>query len=566
MSHVFISYVRENEKIVQRLCDELTSHWIKVWLDRNDIAPGIRWKQAIQRAIKQGAFFIACFSKEYSGRDKTYMNEELILAIEELRQRPTDQTWFIPVKISQCEIPDRDIGAGETLGSIQWIKLYEDWESGIKDLLNVVKPTKDELNSLALATFYRNESSFLMGKGNYKKGAPLAQKCLEAYRRIGDSRNMAWTYSGIVGSLFNSGDIEEAEEHARVSLEKRERIGNTVNIAYTQGQLGDILMCRRQWQEAILYYEKSLEGCRGINDPLQTAKAHLRLGKAHLSNRSFRQAVRYFQKAAEESVENEDRLSRIFEGIEEAYMALGMREKFVDFCISFKERHIEAVGNFSWRQWYQEPAFPSKALCCLTFVDDFLEDKTDTSWDWIDAFGDCAASMSIAEGIEIRAANGRNLHEQNLSAPRLMREISGNFAAEVSVLPTSDKEPHMGGILGWKDRDNFLCFEKGVHRNREVRLRGCVNGRYQIAGSGLLWNGGNKKAHLRLERSDEHFSAYCSADRKDWFTCGTMTLPMDDPIHIGIYAIGAIDRTIYCGAFKNGTATLFRNFRILTRS
>ncbi|MEK7396664.1 MAG: hypothetical protein AAB116_06975 [Candidatus Poribacteria bacterium] len=32
-----------------------------------------------------------------------------------------------------------------------------------------------------------------------------------------------------------------------------------------------------------------------------------------------------------------------------------------------------------------------------------------------------------------------------------------------------------------------------------------------------------------------------------------------------IHAIGMIDRTIYCGEYKEGTATLFRNFRIWTK-
>jgi hypothetical protein len=70
------------------------------------------------------------------------MNEELTLAIEELRQYPTNRAWFIPVKLSNCEIPDRNIGAGETLRDIQWVELYEDWEKGIKNILKVVSDIK----------------------------------------------------------------------------------------------------------------------------------------------------------------------------------------------------------------------------------------------------------------------------------------------------------------------------------------------------------------------------------------------------------------------------------------
>ena len=144
MKKVFISYVCENTEIVDRFYQELDSHGIQVWLDRNDIDPGSRWKRAIRQAIQQGAFFIACFSKEYNARDRTYMNEELTIAIDELRQRPTNRIWFIPVKLNDCEVPDRDIGGGETLQSFQYVNLYEDWDGSIQRILKVVQPSSSE--------------------------------------------------------------------------------------------------------------------------------------------------------------------------------------------------------------------------------------------------------------------------------------------------------------------------------------------------------------------------------------------------------------------------------------
>ena len=144
MNKVFISYVSENIEIIDRLCQELKSHSIQFWRDRDDIDPGARWKQEIRRAIQQGGFFIACFSKEYTTRDKTYMNEELTIAIDALRQRPTDRAWFIPVKLNECEIPDRDIGGGETLRDLQHVNLYEDWDSCIRRIVKVVQPPSSE--------------------------------------------------------------------------------------------------------------------------------------------------------------------------------------------------------------------------------------------------------------------------------------------------------------------------------------------------------------------------------------------------------------------------------------
>ena len=95
MTHAFISYVRENSEIVDRLASELRSRGIEVWLDRDSIYPGLRWKDAINKAIQEGAFFIACFSNELNKRQQSYMYGEISLAVDRLRQMPRDRAWFI---------------------------------------------------------------------------------------------------------------------------------------------------------------------------------------------------------------------------------------------------------------------------------------------------------------------------------------------------------------------------------------------------------------------------------------------------------------------------------------
>lgn len=140
MSYIFVSYVREDGDTVERLCSELKKYDITIWLDRQDLAPGHRWQQSIRQAIRNGTYFVACFSPEYEKRSSTYMNEELTLAIDELRKRPTDRAWFIPVLLAPSVIPDRTIGAGETLRDIQHVALYEDWDVGIRRIISVITP------------------------------------------------------------------------------------------------------------------------------------------------------------------------------------------------------------------------------------------------------------------------------------------------------------------------------------------------------------------------------------------------------------------------------------------
>lgn len=138
MNNVFISYVRENSNEVDRIYKELKAQGINVWLDREEISPGQRWRYAVKNAIKNGNFFLACFSSEYLQKEKTYMNEELNLAIEELRLHPINRTWFIPIRLNECPFPDIPISNAESISDLQFVDLYKNWEKGLNRIIETV--------------------------------------------------------------------------------------------------------------------------------------------------------------------------------------------------------------------------------------------------------------------------------------------------------------------------------------------------------------------------------------------------------------------------------------------
>lgn len=149
-AHVFISYVHEDNGQIDRLCEVLRAAGVEVWRDRDCIAPGLRWRDAIRHAIGQGAFFLACFSRNYWARQKSFMNTELGLAIEELTEFRRDQSWFVAVRLDDCDVPEWSIGAGETLKHLQHVDLFVDWADGMRRILAAVAPfASAELNARA---------------------------------------------------------------------------------------------------------------------------------------------------------------------------------------------------------------------------------------------------------------------------------------------------------------------------------------------------------------------------------------------------------------------------------
>ena len=132
---VFISYVHEDAEPVDRLASTLIAHGFDVWLDRTHLKPGMRWRSVISKEIRGGDFFIACFSPSYVSKSETFMNEELIIAINRLRRIHRSRQWFFPVKLAGCDIPDYEIGPGETLNDLQHVDFSRDWDIAVKILL-----------------------------------------------------------------------------------------------------------------------------------------------------------------------------------------------------------------------------------------------------------------------------------------------------------------------------------------------------------------------------------------------------------------------------------------------
>jgi hypothetical protein len=152
---VFISYMTEDWTMVARLVESLKNLGVDVWVDRDKLSAGQRWADIIRLEIREGDFFLACFSDAYHNRFRSFMNEELTIAVEELRKRKRDEPWLIPVRLTDCGIPDWPIGSGETLRSLQWANLFINWEEGISHIISIIKPTIEPYDHIYYKYHYR---------------------------------------------------------------------------------------------------------------------------------------------------------------------------------------------------------------------------------------------------------------------------------------------------------------------------------------------------------------------------------------------------------------------------
>ncbi len=120
----------------------------------------------------------------------------------------------------------------------------------------------------------------------------------------------------------------------------------------------------------------------------------------------------------------------------------------------------------------------------------------------------------------------------------------------------------MGGLVLWKDGSNMLRLVWGTRGERDVSFEGCIDDSDLIVGRGQLAVMDASKVRLVLERSGDQVRGLASADGEEWFSLGRVAFPVTDPVEIGIHAVGWIDRTIYPGAFPDGTAIRFESIEV----
>jgi tetratricopeptide (TPR) repeat protein len=428
----------------------------------------------------------------------------------------------------------------ETGAMVRWIAELEERATAHRDLRGVAE-----------AALLR--SIVCLDAGDLRGATARLSQAADMWGRLGDTKHQVRELAGIGTLYLDLGELDRAEE----VITRAAAVAGSVpdGLAPSPMHEGKIAFCRGEWQAAVDAFDKAVETARGLSLPMEEGYASLWLGMVALAQADRRRAVACLQKGIAletlpDSIHFSRLLSRRLGALEAAWQD---RAAFRAFCHRYQEEHPEIRERSPARCWL-EPAHAGdlSGLGDLTGLDSL-------NWTWHDPFGDCACAPD--GGLTIRAANGRDMWHVNWSAPRLMRAVPDDLAMQTIVGPAMDDRPAMGGLLLWMDERSYLGLQWGTFGPGQVGLEGAIENVDVVIGRGLLPDGAQERAFLRLERRGDHVAAFCSADGEAWFRVGRARFPAG-PAQVGLYAIGSIDRAIYPGAYPDGTAIRFESFQL----
>ncbi len=157
MTRIFVSYSRVDQKFALRLKESLEKIGIDVWLDLEDIEPGIKWSTAIQNGLIQSDLMVLILSPESVASQN--VEDEWQYFLDE--RKP-----IVPVYWRECR-PHFQISRLQYIDFRQGITAYDE---AFNRLLSVLKSKGINLNKSSELMTKPDESIHTIPKGGFRRG------------------------------------------------------------------------------------------------------------------------------------------------------------------------------------------------------------------------------------------------------------------------------------------------------------------------------------------------------------------------------------------------------------
>jgi predicted ATPase/class 3 adenylate cyclase/regulation of enolase protein 1 (concanavalin A-like superfamily) len=520
--------------------------WLHFWLARS-----LFWQSRLDESVRLAEAGQALLDDERESVEAALLNQHLAVCKgnkddwdgwRELMYRNaafvrdlpfTDELSPVYSDIAATYAMDRKVDE-----ALKWLRIQENLATQQSNLM-ALYGTKHRLGEV------------LRQRGDLQGAISQFRQSLEWATKTGCDDMKRRDLLGMATANLVQGNLQQAQIYAQDALGQPEE--GRLFTSWVNVTLGQIHIALGDWGEAQDALEHATCVYREISRHSSEAFCLSLSTQAYLAEKKREEAIGQAQSAVAAATMSgySATLALALSGLEEAFAD---PQVFRHYCHRFRQDHPEILSS-PLCQWHLESV--NVEMRPYEEAQNLFPQSLD--WMWVDPFGDC--SHTAEDGLEIRAANGRDMWHINWSAPRLLCQVSEAFVVQTLCVPAMYDRPTIGGLLLWRNEKNYLRLDRGVFGESEIAFMGCLDNEDVAIGRGWLREA-SERILLRLECLGDRVNAYCSADGERWFTVGHVTFPVKDPVQVGMHAIGNIDRTIYHGAYPEGTAIRFESFQL----
>lgn len=131
MTQVFLSHSTKDDEFVNRLAADLRGAGLDVWKAPESINPGETWLQAIERGLRTSTHLVLVISPAASVSEWVELEMNTAISLER-----AGKMTIIPLDYRSCD----DVPL--FWRSYQWVSFREAYESGVRQLISLLKPDR----------------------------------------------------------------------------------------------------------------------------------------------------------------------------------------------------------------------------------------------------------------------------------------------------------------------------------------------------------------------------------------------------------------------------------------
>jgi beta-xylosidase len=176
-----------------------------------------------------------------------------------------------------------------------------------------------------------------------------------------------------------------------------------------------------------------------------------------------------------------------------------------------------------------------------------FKDGVPKGWEMIDPEKKNPSNFETSGGVlKLRIPTGKDLYGENMTAPRLLKSVKGDFEIETRVKFSPAQDYQGAGILIFRNDNNYLRLERafgGMGGGESgIRFDKREDETYEPVAMPDEFPTAAREVELKFRRVGKDFTAFWrEAGKSDWIEIGRVTNSYPETVQVGLIGVSTAD-------------------------